>query len=59
MCANDLMALGVMRYLREQGLRVPEDVAVVGMDDIEHAATSFPSLTTVSLLAAERGEDGR
>ncbi len=55
MCANDLMALGVMRYLREQGLRVPEDVAVVGMDDIEHAATSFPSLTTVSLLAAERG----
>ena len=55
MCANDLMALGVLRYLREKGLRVPQDIAVVGMDDIEHAATSFPSLTTVSLLAAERG----
>lgn len=55
MCANDLMALGVMRYLREQRLRVPEDIAVVGMDDIEHGASSFPSLTTVSLLAAERG----
>lgn len=55
MCANDLMALGVMRYLREQRLRVSEDIAVVGMDDIEHGASSFPSLTTVSLLAAERG----
>lgn len=55
MCANDLMALGVIRCLREQRIRVPHDVAVVGMDDIEHGATSYPSLTTVSLLAAERG----
>lgn len=55
MCANDLMALGVLRYLREAGLRVPEDIAVVGMDDIEHGANAVPSLTTVSLLAAERG----
>ncbi len=55
MCANDLMAIGVMRCLQEKGLRVPQDIAVVGMDDIEHGATSYPSLTTVSLLAAERG----
>lgn len=54
MCANDLMALGVIRYLREVGLRVPEDIAVAGMDDIEHGANCYPSLTTVSLLAAER-----
>jgi LacI family transcriptional regulator len=55
MCANDLMALGVLRYLRERGLRVPEDIAVVGMDDIEQGAHGVPALTTVSLLAAERG----
>ncbi|KLU41079.1 MAG: hypothetical protein AA931_05255 [Peptococcaceae bacterium 1109] len=54
-CANDLMALGVMRYLGEKGLRVPRDMAVVGMDDIEHASLAVPPLTTVSLLAAERG----
>lgn len=55
MCANDLMALGVLRYLREAKIRVPEDIAVVGMDDIEHGANAVPSLTTISLLAAERG----
>jgi LacI family transcriptional regulator len=49
------MALGVMRYLGEKGLRVPRDMAVVGMDDIEHASLAVPPLTTVSLLAAERG----
>ena len=54
-CANDLMALGVMRYFREQNVRVPEDMAVMGMDDIEHAAHAVPSLSTVSLAAAERG----
>ncbi|MGE5585061.1 MAG: LacI family DNA-binding transcriptional regulator [Bacillota bacterium] len=55
LCANDLMALGVLRRLREAGVRVPEDVALVGMDDIEQARISSPALTTVSLLAAERG----
>ncbi|HHY09028.1 MAG TPA: LacI family transcriptional regulator [Firmicutes bacterium] len=55
MCANDLMALGVIRYLLARGLKVPHDIAVVGMDDIEHGANYFPALTTVSLLAAERG----
>lgn len=55
LCANDLMALGVLRRLREAGIRVPEDVALVGMDDIEQARISSPALTTVSLLASERG----
>lgn len=54
-CANDMMALGVLRRLRELGRRVPEDVAVVGMDDIDMAAMSAPTLTTVSLQAEERG----
>jgi LacI family transcriptional regulator len=54
-CANDLMALGVLRRLRELDRRVPEDVAVVGMDDIDMAAMTAPTLTTVSLQAEERG----
>ncbi|MFB7708514.1 LacI family DNA-binding transcriptional regulator [Streptomyces sp. NPDC056105] len=45
--ANDLMAQGVCQVLREQGRRVPEDVAVVGFDDSSVAVTCKPRLTTV------------
>ncbi|GAA4938893.1 LacI family DNA-binding transcriptional regulator [Streptomonospora halophila] len=44
---NDVLALGAMRVLYERGLRVPEDVAVAGFDDIEEGGFSCPSLTTV------------
>ncbi|QBI52156.1 LacI family DNA-binding transcriptional regulator [Streptomonospora litoralis] len=44
---NDVLALGAMRVLFERGLRVPEDVAVAGFDDIEDGRFSAPSLTTV------------
>jgi LacI family transcriptional regulator len=56
MCANDLIALGALDVLRASGRRVPEDVAVVGMDDTDLAAASWPSLTSVSLGSAERGK---
>lgn len=56
MCANDLIALGALDVLRAAGRRVPEDVAVVGMDDTDLAAASWPSLTSVSLGSAERGK---
>ena len=46
-CANDLIALGVIKALNEAGLRVPEDVSVTGMDDIPYAELSSPPLTTV------------
>lgn len=46
--ANDLMASGALRTLRERGLRVPEDVALVGFDDMDSVAGSTkPALTTV------------
>lgn len=46
-CGNDLIALGVMRFLYERGVRVPDDVSVVGFDDISWASFSTPDLTTV------------
>lgn len=55
MCANDLIALGALDVLRAAGRRVPQDVAVVGMDDTDLAAASWPALTSVSLGSAERG----
>ncbi len=45
---NDLLALGALHALGEAGLRVPDDVAVVGFDDIEEGMYSTPSLTSVS-----------
>lgn len=47
-CANDLVALGVIRAMDEAGFRVPEDVSVTGMDDIPYAAIANPTLTTVT-----------
>ncbi len=45
--ASDIMAIGALRAVREAGLRVPDDVAVVGFDDLPAAARSEPPLTTV------------
>ena len=46
--ANDMSALGVLKVARELGLRVPEDVSVIGFDDIPEAASSTPPLTTMA-----------
>lgn len=45
--SNDQMALGLLRALHEAGRRVPDDVSVVGYDDIPEAAHLLPPLTTV------------
>jgi len=46
-CYNDLTAVGALRAVRRAGLRVPDDVSLVGFDDIEMAAWTDPPLTTV------------
>lgn len=46
--ANDLMAMGAMIRFREEGIRVPEDIAIVGFDDIPAARLVHPPLTTVA-----------
>jgi DNA-binding LacI/PurR family transcriptional regulator len=55
--ANDEMALGALAELTRLGVRVPEQVAVVGFDDIEESRFSLPPLTTVRQPLLEQGRD--
>jgi LacI family transcriptional regulator len=55
LCANDFMALGVLRALREAALRVPEDVSVIGFDNISLSEYSAPPLTTVNVNREQIG----
>jgi LacI family transcriptional regulator len=52
---NDISALGAIRAFQEAGLRVPQDISVVGFDDIQGAAYSNPTLTTVRQPLADMG----
>jgi PAS domain S-box-containing protein len=54
-CANDDMALGALRALRRRGIRVPNDLALVGFDDLEISALVRPPLTTVRQPLYEQG----
>ena len=56
-CADDYMAIGVMQRIHEMGLRIPDDVAVIGFDDIEPAAYINPSLTTIRQPLLEMGKE--
>jgi len=52
-CFTDLLALGAMPVLHKAGLRIPEDVAILGFDDIDEAELAYPPLTTVAVSTAE------
>ncbi|MBO0720454.1 MAG: LacI family DNA-binding transcriptional regulator [Blastocatellia bacterium] len=55
-CGNDLIAMGAMSALEEAGVNVPEDVSIVGFDDIFFARLSRPPLTTVRIPRERLGE---
>lgn len=54
-CVNDVMAVGVLRELRDQGIRVPDDISVTGFDNIRLAEFCSPALTTVHIPRAQIG----
>ncbi|MDN8599360.1 LacI family DNA-binding transcriptional regulator [Citrobacter enshiensis] len=54
---NDIAALVAMRVCARKGIRVPEDIAIVGFDDIDAAAWAHPALTTVAVDKHELGRD--
>lgn len=55
-CSNDMTAIGAVVALEDAGLRVPEDVSVVGTDDIEFARLVRPSLTTIRIPREQLGK---
>ncbi|MBR5359897.1 MAG: substrate-binding domain-containing protein, partial [Lachnospiraceae bacterium] len=58
MCGNDLIASGVVEECKARGLRVPEDISVIGFDDIPIASAMTPALTTVNQNRLELGKGG-
>lgn len=55
-CVNDLMAVGALRELRDQGLKVPQDVSVTGFDNIKLSEFCYPPLTTVHIPRERIGQ---
>lgn len=55
-CANDLLALGVLQECVQRGIRVPEELAIVGYDDIDYAAGAAVPLTSIAQPRAELGQ---
>jgi LacI family transcriptional regulator len=53
--SNDVMAFGVMEAVRDHALRIPDDVSIVGFDDIPQSVSVYPQLTTVRQPLAEMG----
>jgi LacI family transcriptional regulator len=52
---NDAMAIGVMHYLKDNGIRIPQDVSIIGFDDVEADLSLDPPLTTVKVPKIEMG----
>jgi LacI family transcriptional regulator, galactose operon repressor len=53
LCSNDMTAIGVLRAAYHRGLRVPQDLSVIGLDDIDFAEFTLPPLTTIRLSRAD------
>lgn len=55
MCANDITAIGAMKAAREFGIKIPSDLSIIGIDDIETSQYVIPMLTTVHIPIKEMG----
>ena len=56
-CQNDYIAIGAMRSIKAAGLRIPEDIAVIGFDDVDAACLVDPQLTTIAPPFVEIGQE--
>lgn len=54
-CANDLMAFGVLKTCRDAGVKIPDEISLIGMDNTETASFSFPTLTSIAMKEEEIG----
>jgi len=55
-CGNDLIAAGLLRHISEKGLKAPDDLAIVGIDNTDLATILSPALTTIDYSSEKRGE---
>lgn len=53
---DDVIALGAMRALQENGIRIPQDVSIIGFDDLQYGEISNPRLTTIHVFKQEMGQ---
>lgn len=56
MCANDYIAIGAIQSAWSNGYKVPDDISIIGSDDISLCEMTFPKLTTVSLNSYKAGQ---
>jgi len=56
LCANDSMAIGAMKIIQEHGVSIPDEISVIGFDNIEVASRVFPALTTIAAPIVEMAE---
>ena len=55
-CTNDIIASGVLKALREEGYRIPDDISIIGFDDLPSSAVVEPPLTTIAVSKQEIGK---
>jgi LacI family transcriptional regulator len=54
-CMNDIIAYGVIRALKSKGLNIPEDISIIGFDDLPSSAIAEPPLTTIRVSTRQIG----
>ncbi len=54
---NDAMAIGIMEYIKSIGLKIPQDISIIGFDDVEEDVSLNPSISTIKVFKAEMGSE--